>query len=64
MRKSTQIISRLESMLDGCAAACGEKNLNFSELIPRFGDILKRDGPFVEIGSRSVFPNSAVGEWQ
>ncbi len=26
-----------------------------------FGDILNMDGPPVEIGSRSVFPNSDVG---
>jgi|GEM_PF-1606078 len=28
-----------------------------------FGDILNMDGPLVEIGSRSVFVNSAVGGW-
>jgi len=32
--------------------------------ILKFGDILNRDGPLVEIGSRSVFGNSGVGDWQ
>jgi len=32
--------------------------------ILNFGDILNMDGPLVEIGSRSVFGNSAVGGWQ
>ena len=32
--------------------------------ILNFGGILNMDGPLVEIGSRSVFPNSDVGGWQ
>ena len=28
------------------------------------GDILNMDGPLIEIGSRSFFPNSDVGVWQ
>jgi len=34
--------------------------------ILNFGDILilNMDGPLVEIGSRLVFANSAVGGWQ
>jgi len=52
------------------AEASGEKRTDLSEQIAwfgnilNFGDILNMDGPIVEIGPRSVFPNSAVGEWQ
>jgi len=48
----------------------GKKRIDLSEAIAwfgnmlNFGDILNMDGPLVEIGSRSVFPNSAVGGWQ
>jgi len=34
---------------------------DLSEGIARFCDILNKDGPLVEIGSRSVFANSGVG---
>ena len=51
-------------------AASGEKWMDFSEEIAwfgnilNFGDILNMHGPLVEIGSRSVFGNSAVGGLQ
>ena len=32
--------------------------------ILNFGDIMNMDGPLVEIGSRSVFVNSAIGSRQ
>jgi len=57
-------------MLNARAAARGEERIDLSEEIAwfgkilNFGDILNMDGPLVEIGSRSVFPNSAVGGWQ
>jgi hypothetical protein len=51
-------------MVNGRAAASGEENLGSSEAITRFGDILNREGPLVEIGPRSVFANPAVGKWQ
>jgi len=50
-----------ERMVNGWAAASGEKKFNLFEGIARFGDILNREGPLVEIGSRSVVANSAVG---
>jgi|GEM_PF-1079721 len=59
-----------ERMVDGRAAASGEKRMDLSEEIAwfgnilNFGDILNMDGPLVEIGSRSVFGNSAVGGWR
>ena len=59
-----------ERMVNGRAAASGEKRMDSSEEIAwfgnilNFGDILKMDGPLVEIGSRSVFVNSPVGGWQ
>jgi len=52
------------------AEASEDKRIDFSEEIAwfgyilKFGDILNMDGPLVEIGSRSVFANSAVGVWQ
>jgi len=48
-------------------AASGDKRMDLSEGIAwfgnmlNFGDILNRDGPLVEIGSRSVFDNPVVG---
>jgi len=48
-------------MLNGRAAASGEKKFDLSEVVARFGDILNRERPIVEIGPRSVFGNSAVG---
>jgi len=48
----------------GRAAACGEEKFDLSERIARFGDILNRERPIVEIGPRSVFVNPAVGGWQ
>jgi hypothetical protein len=53
-----------ESMVNGRVAACGEKKFDLSDAIARFGDILNSDGPLVEIGSRSLFGNPAVGGWQ
>ena len=57
-------------IVDARAAASGEKRKDLSEEIAwfgnilSFGDILNMDGPLVEIGPRSVFPNSDVGAWQ
>ena len=57
-------------MVNDRAAASWEKRIDLSEEIAwfgnilNFGDILNMDGPLVEIGSRSVFVNSAVGGWQ
>src|SRR5208282_5350101 len=59
-------VSGHERMVNGRAAARGEKRMDLSEEIAwfgnilNFGDILNMDGPLVEIGSRSVFVNSAV----
>jgi len=39
----------------------GKKRIDFSVGIAWFGDILNIDDPLIEIGSRSVFTNSAVG---
>ncbi len=56
-----------ERMVNGRAAASGEKRIDLSEEIAWFsnilnlGDILNMNGPLVEIGPRSVFVNSAVG---
>jgi len=50
-----------EKMVDGWAAASGKKRINLSVGIAWFGDILNIDDPLIEIGSRSVFTNSAVG---
>jgi hypothetical protein len=41
----------------------GEK-FDLTGRIVRFGVILNKEGPLVEIRSRSDFANSAVGEWQ
>src|SRR5208337_3548523 len=49
-----------ERMVNGRAAASGEKRIHLSETIAWFGDMLNRDGPLVEIGPRSIFGNSAV----
>jgi len=63
-------VSGHERMVNGRAAASGEKRMDLSEEITwfgnilNFGDILIMDGPLVEIGSRSVFVNSAVGDRQ
>jgi hypothetical protein len=53
-----------ERMVNGRAAAGGEKRIELSETIAWFGDILNMDGPLVEIGLRSVFNNSAIGARQ
>ena len=50
-----------ERMVNGWAAASGEKRIDLSEAIARFGDILNIEGPLVEIGSRSVFDNLRAG---
>ena len=49
-----------ERMVKGWAAASEEKRIDFSAGVAWFGDILI-EGPFVEIGPRSVFDKSAVG---
>ena len=57
-------------MVNDRAAASWEKRIDLSEEIAwfgntlNFGGILNKDGPLVEIGSRSVFGNSTVGGWQ
>ena len=53
-----------ERMVNGRAAASGEEKIDLPEAIARFGDILNMEGPLVEIGPRSLFPNSAVGSRQ
>ncbi len=50
-----------ERMVKGPTATSKEQRIDFSEGIAWFGDILNIEGVFVEIGSRSVFRNSAVG---
>ena len=56
-----------ERVVNGRAAASGEKRIDLSEEITwfgnilNFGDILNMDGPLVEIEPRSDFANSAVG---
>src|SRR5208337_1593369 len=57
----TSIATYHVGMLNGRAAASGEKKFDLSEAVDRFGDILNREGPFVAIGSRSLFDKSAVG---
>jgi hypothetical protein len=57
-------VSGRERMFNGWAAASGEEKFDLSEAIARFGDILNREGPLIEIGPSSVFLNSAVGGWQ
>ncbi|MGA2706374.1 MAG: hypothetical protein ABSH35_35595 [Isosphaeraceae bacterium] len=59
-----------QGMIHGRAAASGEKRIDLSEGIAwfgnmlNFGDILNMDAPLVEIGSRSIFVNSAIGSRQ
>jgi len=53
-----------ERAVNSCAMASGEKRLDFSAAIARFGDILNIEGLLVEIVPRSVFGNSAVGVMQ
>jgi len=57
-------VSGLERTFNGWAAASGEEKFDLTERNVRFGDILNTEGPLVEIGSRSVFGNSADGGWQ
>jgi hypothetical protein len=54
-------VSGRERMFNGWAAASGAKRIDLSAGIAWFGDILKIEAPFVEIGPRSVFAKSAVG---
>ena len=54
-------VSGRERMVNGWAAASGEKRIDFSAGVAWFGDILNIEGSLVEIGPRSVFANSAVG---
>ena len=64
--RSTLSASGHERMVNGRAEASGEKRMDLSEEIAwfgntlNFGGILNKDGPLVEIGSRSVFGNSTV----
>ena len=44
-----------ERMVKGPTAASKEQRIDFSAGIVWFGDILNIEGPFVEIGPRSVF---------
>src|SRR5271157_4363098 len=44
-------------MVNGRAAASGDKKFDLSERIARFGDILNIHGSLAEIGPRSVFGN-------
>jgi len=53
-----------EGVVNGRSAASGEEKFDLPEAIARFGDILNMEGPLVEVGSRWVFANTAVGEWQ
>ncbi len=53
-----------ERMVNGRAAASGEKRIDLSEEIAWFGDILKIDAPLAEIGPRSFFVNQVVGSRQ
>ncbi len=48
-------------MVNGRAAASGEKRIDLTEEIAWFGDILNIDDPLVEIGPRSFFVNQVVG---
>ena len=63
-------VSGHQRVVNDRAEATGQKRMDLSEEIAwfgrilNFGDILNMDGPLVEIGSRSVFGNSAVGGWQ
>jgi hypothetical protein len=41
----------------GRSAASGEKKFDLSETVARFGDILNKVRPIIEIGPRSVFGN-------
>jgi hypothetical protein len=50
-----------ERMVNGRAAASGEKRIELSEEIALFGDILNIDGVLVEIGPRSFSVNQVVG---
>jgi len=54
-------VSGRERMFNGCAAASGEKRIDFSAGIARFGGILNVEGSLMEFGLRSVFYKSAVG---
>ena len=49
-------------MVNGWAAASEDKRMVFAVEIAWFGAILKyRERPIIEIGLRSLFPNSGVG---
>ena len=50
-----------ERMVNGRAAASGEKRIDLPEENAWFGDILNIDAPLVEIGPRSIFVNQVVG---
>ena len=54
-------VSGRERMFNGWTAASGEKRIDFSAGVAWFGDILKIEGSFVEIGPRSDFDKSVVG---
>ena len=50
-----------ERMVNGRAAASGEKRIDLPEENAWFGDILNIDAPLAEIGPRSFFVNQVVG---
>ena len=55
-------VSGRERMFNGWAAASEEKRIDFSARVAWFGDILNVEGSLMEIGPRSVFANSSVGQ--
>jgi len=46
----TSIATYHVRMVNGRTAASGEKKFDLSEGVARFGDILNREGPLIEIG--------------
>ncbi len=55
-------VSDRERMFNGWAAASEDKRIDFSARVAWFGDILNVEGSLMEIGPRSVFANSSVGQ--
>jgi hypothetical protein len=51
-------------MVNGSVAASGDDKFDSAEWLVRFGDILNREGPLVEIRSGLVFVNPDVRVWQ
>src|SRR5208282_3235702 len=60
----TLTASSREKMVCGPMAAGEGKRVGFSVGIARFGDILNKERPIIEMGPRSIFVNPAVGGWQ